>query len=511
MTTFVSENSIPCLSDFVAGNLGIYFPPPRWSELQRSVERATQALGFPDVEACVNWLLTPPLNGERMAVLTEYLTVGETYFFRDPPLFQALEGEILPALIQARRARGGRPCLRVWSAGCCTGEEPYTLAMVLKRLLPDLDGWDLLLSGTDINLQFLEKARQGIYGAWSFRNVPPYIQERYFSLTLDKRWQLNPALRQMVSFSCLNLAADPYPAAGNNTSEIDLLLCRNVLMYFDAGTAAMALTRFHAALAEDGLLVVSPPEFGMVPGDRFRMIQYGDCLVYRKISKACSPRPAPPNPYESVPVVSAQPTLSGTGGRVAGTPGKTPSARRLAPRGAPPLAPLPPRDGCAALAEMEAAYSRKEYALVRELGGRALEQGPDNGEVLRLLVRCHANEGRLEEALSLCDRAIARDRVNAAGHFLRGMLLLEGGALPEAQASFRNACFLAPDFVLAHFISGDLARRLGRIVVARRHWRNALRLLSECPSEAPVPESEGLSAGRLREMLETLLSRGAPP
>ena len=155
------------------------------------------------------------------------LTVGETYFMRDSAQFAALRQDILPELIR-RRQKERR--LRIWSAGCASGEEPYSLAMVLSELIPDWERWSVLILGTDINKQSLARARQGLYKKWSFRQCDPGVSGRYFT-PQEQRFQIKPDIARRVSFAYLNLAEDTYPSLITNTCAMDLILCRNVAIY----------------------------------------------------------------------------------------------------------------------------------------------------------------------------------------------------------------------------------------------------------------------------------------
>ena len=192
--------------------------------------RRPRALGLRDAEAYVQWLLSSPLTRREIETLASHLTVGETYFFREKRSFDILEEQVLPELIRLHRGDGMR--LRIWSAGCCTGEEPYSVAMLLDRMIPDLADWNVTILATDINPRFLEIASAGVYGEWSFRAIPPGIRERYFSPLPGGRMQIAQRIRRMVTFSFLNLAEDVYPSLVNNTNAMDVVLCRNVLMYF---------------------------------------------------------------------------------------------------------------------------------------------------------------------------------------------------------------------------------------------------------------------------------------
>ncbi|MFZ2855878.1 MAG: protein-glutamate O-methyltransferase CheR, partial [Rhodocyclaceae bacterium] len=267
-------------SAFLASRIGLHFPPPRWPDLLRGLERAAREFAQPGPEACMRWLLATPLQQRQIEILASHLTVGETYFYREPALFAALEQQILPPLIAARRA--GSRSLRLWSAGCCTGEEAYTLAILLHRLLPDLDQWRISILATDINPRFLAQAQSGTYREWSFRNTPAWFKERYFTPGENGSYRLLPAIRRLVRFAYLNLVDDVYPTLESDTNGIDLVLCRNVLMYFEAQGIRAVLHKLRRALTPDGWLVLSATESGSVPLPGFAAVTWRDATAYRK-------------------------------------------------------------------------------------------------------------------------------------------------------------------------------------------------------------------------------------
>ena len=179
----------------------------------------------------MDWLLSSePPSRNQIEILASYLTIGETYFFREKQTFEILEERILADLIKTRRQNERR--LRIWSAGCCTGEEPYSIAMLLSKMLPDLKDWNISILATDINPRFLHKASEGVYSKWSFRDCPQGVKERYFRKAKEDRLEILPDIKKMVTFSYLNLVEDSYPSLSNCTNAMDVIFCRNVLMYF---------------------------------------------------------------------------------------------------------------------------------------------------------------------------------------------------------------------------------------------------------------------------------------
>jgi chemotaxis protein methyltransferase CheR len=142
--------------------------------------------------------LAAPLTKTHLQVLASHLTVGETYFFREKKTFEILTASIVPDLIRNRRGCGQR--LRIWSAACCTGEEPYSLAILLHQIIPDFTDWHVTILATDINERFLQKAAAGVYGEWSFRESPAGFKERYFHRTADGRHAILPEIKKQVIF-----------------------------------------------------------------------------------------------------------------------------------------------------------------------------------------------------------------------------------------------------------------------------------------------------------------------
>src|SRR5579863_3891123 len=185
------------VSEFVAQHMGLHFPRERLIDLQRGLSDAADEFGFDDVAACADWLLSAPPTRPQLQVLASHLTIGETYFFRDKPAFDVLASRVLPELIHARRGRERR--VRLWSAACCSGEEAYSLAILLHQLLPDLADWQVTILATDINARFLRKAVEASYGEWSFRDAPSGFKQRYFHPAGNGQYVIRPDIKKLVT------------------------------------------------------------------------------------------------------------------------------------------------------------------------------------------------------------------------------------------------------------------------------------------------------------------------
>lgn len=469
-------------SAFVAGRTGLYFPREKFADLERAVARAAPELGFADAGACISWFLAAPPDKERLEILAAYLTVGETYFFRNKADFDAIENTILPSLA-AGKARAED--VRIWSAGCATGEEPYSIAMLLDRCSPELK---ISILATDINSRALREAGHGVYGDWSFREVPRHIKDIYFTKTHDKKLTLLPRIKKMVAFSYLNLVEDSYPSLLTGTNAMDLILCRNVLMYFRTDLAEAVLRRFQASLKDGGWLILTPAEGPMtfpdpVPG--LKTAQLPGLTVYRKTTER-QPVHAPILPAETPP-----PALPGAPVIEAGPP---------VPPAAPEKRPLE---------EARTLYRLGLYPEAAEKLETLLAAEPRNAAGLLLLARVRANQGRLGEAGRLCLKAAETERMDPLAHYLLGSILLEEGRDGEALLSFRRAVYLAPDHILAHLALGNLFLRAGKAARARGHFKSAAALLERHGPEEVLPDSEGMTAGRLEAAARSALTRCA--
>lgn len=287
MTESLSKTLLSQLSQFVAEQMGLHFPKERFRDLERGIGAATREFGFKDTESCIDWLVSSRLQKAQIEMLASHLTVGETYFFRDTKTFEVLETHILPELIESRRRNAQR--VRIWSAACATGEEPYSIAISLARAIPDLRNWQVTILATDINPRFLEKASNGVYGKWSFRDAPSWLQKQYFKKTEQGRFEISPHIKKMVKFSYLNLPEDTYPSLVNDTNAMDIIFCRNVLMYFTEQQARKVVHRLYRSVLDGGWLITSPSEASHMLFSQFVTVNSSDIFLYRKQTREPQP------------------------------------------------------------------------------------------------------------------------------------------------------------------------------------------------------------------------------
>jgi chemotaxis protein methyltransferase CheR len=495
MTNRISDAQLSRLSDLVARHLGLHFPRERWLDLQRGVCGAAQEWGCQyDLDQYVQELLLPTLTQRHLEVLAGYLTVGETYFFREKRSLEVFEKDIVPELIRTRPGK----VIRIWSAGCATGEEAYSVAIMLSKLMAGLEKWNIEILATDLNSKSLQKASAGIYGEWSFRGIPPLVRSAYFEAVEEKRWAVSSAIKKMVSFAQLNLMDDSFPPPSTSTTGFDVIFCRNVLMYFTAGGMRKVIQHLYRSLASDGWLIVSPTETSHELFSEFATVNFGDATLYRKSATHWRNTLTLPSVLRDENSFGAQlpePRLENSEPSMALVSGTNQKSQdhQIHSENAEPPAPSHGR----ALAPDE--LGRYEDAL--QMAGTLPSQNRDDAQAMLLLAHAYTNRGDLAVALIWCDKAIAADKMAARAYYLRATILQEQGSLAEALVAFKQTVYAEPQFVLGHFSLGNLALTHGKLRESDKHFENVLLLLARYEAEDVVPESEGLSAGRLREMI----------
>jgi chemotaxis protein methyltransferase CheR len=519
-TTCLPDFLLSQVSEIIAARTGWHFPPDRWHDLERGLRAAAQDLGFVDVRACIEWLPTATLTQQQVAILADHFTVGETYFFREQRALEVLTTQILPPLMQARQSDERH--LRIWSAACCTGEEPYSIAITLTTAFPSLSGWQVSIIGTDINPRFLQRAENGVYTEWSFRNTPAWIKERYFQRTADNRFTLSPEIKRMVTFFPLNLADNEFSQPLHAAATIDIIFCRNVFIYFSPQRAQTVLLNFHRLLTDRGWLIVSPSETSYLAQLPFTAVAFPGIIVHRKGTASSEPLPCKgallhpaQERFPVTPIPRPAADLRLLVERVSTNHTKTDDAAVMAAQ--PSSAPKHDLKSASVLPHPSAIYRQAKvlyeqgrYAEVTEklrdsLTRQSDQHTPLDEEEMLLLIRACANQGAFNEATAWCQRAIAANVLSSRLYYLLATVLLEQGREDEAKLALRQTLYLDDRFILAHFTLGNLSRRQKKIQDAQRHFHNALTLLQQYQPEEILPESEGLTAGRLSALIRTML------
>jgi chemotaxis protein methyltransferase CheR len=362
---------------------------------------------------------------------------------------------------------------------------------------------------TDINPHFLQRASEGVYREWSFRATPLWIKERYFARQPGGGLAILPAIQKMVQFAYLNLLDDVYPSPLTSTTAMDVIFCRNVLMYLAPEQAKKVVHKLYHTLADGGWLIVSPTETSHVLFASFQTVNIPGAIFYRKDSKTSLP-------LEDFLPREAQPDAApdDMGGPLPPAIGDIArSGREAVPppsgRGEPVEEPSIAEPQHILYIEALARYQQGRYAEVVDTLSTGCSDDHANAPAIALLARACANQGRLTEARQWCEKALAVDKLNASMHYLHATILQEQGALDDAIQSLKRTIYLDQNFVLAHLALGTLALRQGRLNESGKHVENALAILSAYRQDDILPEADGITAGRLREILASMSKKHA--
>jgi len=486
----ISDHLTAQLSEFISENMGLYFPEKRRDDLRDKFYLAAAEYGFSDSEACIRWLLSAPLSQEQIEILSFYLTIGETHFYRDKHIYEGLENDILPELIKIRRKQG--KYLRIWSAGCSTGEESYSIAILLYKIIPDIKNWNISILATDINPRVLEKAKKGIYKKWSFRSTPEWVKDGYFIKNQDDSFTIKPFIKEMVSFSYHNLAKDPFPSMVNNTNAIDIIFCRNVIMYFQPNLARRIINQFYRSLLDGGCLIVSGSEGPMAHTSRFVTDVLPDTIFYRKdLSKSGG--------IETTETISTAKyaTILPAPGFICRNEVKADSPLPAINETTETTETIPDP-----VQEATELYNLGSYNEAEAILTNYLLHDQKNPEAMLLLAKIFSNQGKFSEATGLCRKGIEADKCNPACYYLLGLIFQEEGKIEEAISSLHSSIYLDSDHVLSYYTLGNILFQQGDKKKAGKYFNNALSILDKCDKEIILSGSDGLSSGRLTEIIK---------
>jgi len=424
--------NLDILSEFIRKEIGIFFPPKKYTEMSVKITELAKEHGFKKIEPFIEYLSNENGSRQKAELLASKFSIGETYFWRDRELFRVLEEEIFPNII--REKENSRKILRIWSAAASTGEEAYSIAILLKRLIPNIYSWNINILATDINPNFLDKARRGRYTEWSFRSAPAWLKPNYFKKIKHNEYALDESIKRMVNFSYLNLIEDAFPSLSNNTNGMDLILCRNVLMYFSQQDIINVSDKLYNCLLPDGLMITTPSESFQYLSPRFKTRIVNRVSVYQKTDKEA--KSIEKKVAEADVNVDIAELLRNAGElRRQNAKNKEKSTKKKAIK----------KDINQSLVDNKKTdniesfdvedvnylinkgnYEKAESILAKTLSNKAL---PEN---LLLMARIKANLGKLNEALDYCDKSLEINKLNPLAYYIQSIITAEKGDLELA-------------------------------------------------------------------------------
>lgn len=470
----IGREALDDLAALLNERVGLKILPEGYHGLRLALTSRMPALGLSDADDYVRRLRQ--LAGEHeLRSLLPLVTVGKTDFFRDPRQFGALELRILPDAIKKARREGRK--IRIWSAGCATGEEPYSLAVLLCELGARPEEVDLW--ATDLNPAAVEAAVRGRFPLRRLSGLTPARRSRFF-VERDGDYEVGPELRRYVRFEGQNLAAPVFQKISPGT--LDLILCRNVIIYFDLPTIRGLMDRFLASLSPGSLLLLGYSESLFKVYDKFEMVEVEGAFIYRR----------PLEPKGADAQAAKKPQAPATPASVVKPPSREqPQVSGMKPRfstGEYAIVPLP---RSAAPISQTARISEKKSPSERLAGVvKQIERG-DFEEALTMLEQLNKDEvddlpslltlgnlysllGREKQAREVFVAVLAREPLCVEAHLYGGMAMIQGGKSEGARQELTKALFLEPTLAVGHYLLAQVQEKLGDHDGARRSYRNAV-------------------------------------
>ncbi|MBN1970189.1 MAG: protein-glutamate O-methyltransferase CheR [Candidatus Delongbacteria bacterium] len=273
-----TENEFKKIRDFIYETSGMYFPDNKKYLIDDRISKRLESLRLDSVDSYIHYLKFDRNKATELNNLFDAVTINETSFYRNIPQIEALQKIILPELIETK-IKSGIKSIKLWSAACSSGEEPYTMSMVLKEILgSSFNSWNIEILATDISIAILEQAKRGVYNSNALRNTPPEIVSKYF-ISQGRDFVLNNEIKSKVKFINLNLMDR---MKMRMIRSVDVIFCRNVLIYFDVQSKKQVISSLYSSLSEDGYLFIGHSESMHGISSAFKLVHMKNTMVYKK-------------------------------------------------------------------------------------------------------------------------------------------------------------------------------------------------------------------------------------
>lgn len=500
----IERPALEALAALLLERAGLKITPDGYYGLRLALQARMPALGLSDATDYVRRL--KQLAGEaELRALLPLVTVGKTEFFRDTRQFEAFERQVFPTVLEAGLVEGRQ--VKLWSAGCATGEEPYSLAMVAmeKGATPEtVDIW-----ATDLNPVAAETAAQGVYPARRLVGVSEERIGRFFFETHGS-YEVVPLVRKLVRFEAHNLAAPVWPQV--NAGSLDVIFCRNVIIYFDQPTIVGVMERFYEALRPGGWLFLGYSESLFKISTRFEMVEVGGTFAYQRPVREGRARPGgfltrtfvPSNAHRSPTDVETvlrdlrreqerakaaalpqRPSVPPPVPRPSAAPVPRPSAPPPRPSVPPPPRPSVPtsfesgvlerhQTPVERLAGVIAAVESGDFPRALRMARRLTDDVPDDLAARLTLGNVQALMGNVDEAREAYQAALSREPLCVEARLYLALAAMQARELEEARTELTRALFLEPTLAIGHYLLGQVHERRDDPEAARRAYRNAI-------------------------------------
>jgi len=457
--------------DFIHQQSGIYLEESKLDSLRISLVTRATRLDYSSFDEYYALLVRDTTEFNELMNL---VTINETSFFRFPQQFDALRTRVLPEIMSSKPESNRN--FRVWSAGCSTGEEPYSIAMTLLDAGIDGLGWKAQVLGTDVSTKALAHAQKGVYGRRAMLNVPKETVARHF-VPAQESFKVAERARGLVDFGYHNLIKEPYPLSlmGN----WDVIFCRNVTIYFRLDSTRRVISNFYNSLNEGGYLFIGHSETLTSISDQLEPVEIAGVFLYRKPRSKKLFSAATPRPASATPASLAQSEEASPGFVVKPITPRRTRAQKPTEQKKPTESKEP--SGEEMLAEARRCLNDGRPECVLRLVDQVLERDPNNAEAFLLAAYVHADIADYEQALEACHRALAINPLLPVARYILGIIYQRQGDTVRAVSELKKTIYIDSEFALAHLNLANIYKAQRKWDTAAREYENALRALYKSP------------------------------
>jgi len=477
------------ISKKIAEILGLHFQANQFHDMERRMKVAAKELNIDTSNDNINaWLSNSSFSSHEISVLSAHLTVGETYFFREKSGLELFKQVIIPQLIKQRTEVNEQ--IRIWCAGCSSGEEPYTIAMIFKECFPELNDWNITILATDISPNAIQKALQGEYTEWSFRETEAELKSKYF-VASGKNWIIQPEIKKMVTFMYLNLSKNSYPSTLTNTETMDVIFCRNVMMYFTPEVIKEVSNRFFHSIVQNGWLITGQVELNDEYFSAFERVPFNQGVFYRKSERAKEKikNTQSRSPDRSLPFSNVKNV-------------KKVEARKIIQSTPKPIIQVtkPPEKNSLNNAELEKLFQSGQYLKCIESCLKMMDNSSLDNQIFRILVNAYANSGLTNDGEEVIDRVLSKSQATSEMYYTYASFLKERNNEKLSEVMLKKAIYLNHKHILAHLMLGELFEKGDKRDLANKYYETVVELLENFHDHEIIPESDGLHVGGIRAL-----------
>lgn len=396
-------------------------------------------------------------SSEIFKKIVTLVTIGETQFFRDTKQVELLKKIIIPTIIE-NKIHANKKNLRIWSAGCSSGEELYTIIIMFNEILKNIDEWNYQFLGTDINGEQLHKAINGNYKEWSMRSMPKEMRNKYFTLN-EKSYAINEKIKKMATFEYLNLSKDLYPSLLNGTSDQDLILCRNVLIYFDVNHIDKIMNKFSHCLNSQGFLLLGASDPCMTDKNGLLHHSMHPSLLLKSNQEQQRVK-------KDVVDIKKEP-LTANKSKIEKIKFHDKTMFDMM---------FNEIEKLESLANWEEIINLlNNYSITNEL----------NERVHIFKANAYANLGKTKEAIKECELCLSINPLNEIAYFVSALILSEESQYSEAQKFYKKSLFLNPNFIMCLY-------QYGLYLIRHGDFQQGIQMLTRALEQAKCHDLDGI-------------------